>query len=303
MELNQLRAFLEAARHEHMTRAAEAMHVTQPAMSRMIARLEEELGVRLFDREGRAIRLNEHGRAVLEHTERIFGELDAMRRHLDDLGSSVSGLVRVASSFPNREPDWLYDAIRGFLFAHPQVSFRIRQMSPQEIARALEERRVDLALTVPSVQSAQIVWTHLFSEKMGVLLPRSNPLCDRSALHVADLRGERFLCNNSNSDVYDLTRSFCAQAGFEPDIYYEGDSPQLIGEAISRGLGVSFIAQSHVPAGAAGQSWEQEIVFRPIADEFCCRVCGVAAARGQYETRAVRLFYQWLCEQAAQRTD
>ena len=73
-----------------------------------------------------------------------------------------------------------------------------------------------------------------------------------------------------------------------------------LGAAVVTGFGGGFWLQFTV---FVILSFLSMIVFRPIADEFCCRVCGVAAARGQYETRAVRLFYQWLCEQAAQRTD
>lgn len=296
MELNQLRAFLVAAQQQHMTRAADQMHITQPAMSRMVARLEDELGVRLFDREGKNIRLNDSGRAVQEHAIRIFTELEAMERHLSDLKGGITGPVRVASSFPSREPDWLHDAIRSFLFAYPDVSFRIRQMNPHEIRQALEERQIDLALTVSSIECDTIRWTQLFSEKMGIILSREHPLNQKAQLRVRDLRGERFLCNNSNSDVYDLTRSFCAMAGFEPNIYYEGDSPQFIGEAISRGLGVSFIAESRFAGGKKETSalWEDKIVFREIADDFCVRTCGVATNARQYATKAVREFCDFL---------
>lgn len=294
VELNQLRAFLVVAQHEHMTRAAEALHVTQPALSRTIARLEEELGVRLFDREGKTIHLNDAGRAVQAHAGAVFAELESMERHLRDLRGSVSGLIRVASSFPSREPDWMHEAIRDFMFAHPDVRFRIRQMSPEQIRRALEDRSIDLALTVSSIQSDEIEWQRVFSEKMGVILGKSHPLSAKKTLCIRDLAGERFLCNNSNSDSYDLTRTFCALAGFEPDIYYEGDSPQLIGELISRGLGVSFIAASRFTVGQGSAPWEKEIVFRGISDDFCRRECGVAIHRRQYETRAVRVFRAFL---------
>lgn len=299
MELNQLRAFLAAAQHENMTRAADALHVTQPALSRTIARLEQELGVQLFDREGRAIRLNEFGRAARVHAEAVLAELASMERHLHDLSGGLGGTIRVASSFPNREPDFLHEAVRSFAFEHPEVRFRILQMEPQQIRQALAEQRVDLALTVPSVQSEEVEWRSVRTEPMGVILAKTHPLAARTPLHVADLAGERFYCNNSNSDSYDLTRSFCAQAGFEPDVCYEGDSPQFIGEAISRGMGVSFIASSRFGADGGRHAWEENIVFRPIADAFCRRECGVAVHRRQYQTRAARAFRAYLLDRTA----
>lgn len=298
MELHQLEAFLAAAQYENMTRAADALHVTQPALSRTIARLEQELGVRLFDREGRSIRLNEFGRAARTHMEAVFAELSSMERHLRDISGELSGTIQVASSFPNREPDFLHEAVRTFAFAHPEVRFRIWQMEPQQIRQALTENRVDLALTVPGVQSEDITWRLICTEPMGVILAKDHPLAQRATLHVADLNNERFYCNNSNSDSYDLTRTFCAQAGFAPDVCYEGDSPMFIGEAISRGLGVSFIAASRFDSGGATHEWEKHIVFRPIEDSFCRRECGVAVHTRQYQTRAVRAFAEHLCGSA-----
>ncbi len=156
MELSQLRAFLAAAQYENMTRAAESLHVTQPALSRTIARLEQELGVQLFDRAGRSVQLNEFGRAAREHAEAALAELGAMERHLQDLSGGLGGTIRVASSFPTREPDFLYEAVRDFAFRYPDVRLRVRQMEPQQIGPALLAREVDLALTGPSVQSEEI---------------------------------------------------------------------------------------------------------------------------------------------------
>ena len=212
-----------------------------------------------------------------------------MERHLQDLSGGLGGTIRVASSFPTREPDFLYDAVREFAFLHPDVHLRIRQMEPQHIGPALIAREMDLALTGPGVQSDDVEWQSLRTEPMGVILSRDHPLAACPSLSVTLLRGQRFYCNNSNSDSYDLTRFFCAQAGFEPDVCYEGDFPQFIGEAISRGLGVSFIARGRF-GGGEEQDWEENIVFRPLTDAYCVRESGIAVSRGLYRTQAVRAF-------------
>ena len=78
MELHQLNCFLEVAKLEHITQAAEQLHITQPALSKVIARLEEDLGVKLFDREGQNIRLNEYGTVVMNYARRVFNSLGDM---------------------------------------------------------------------------------------------------------------------------------------------------------------------------------------------------------------------------------
>ena len=79
MELTQLEYFLEVARRQHITQAAEALNITQPALSKTIARLEDDLGVKLFDREGKGIRLNEYGQTALHYAERILYTIGDMR--------------------------------------------------------------------------------------------------------------------------------------------------------------------------------------------------------------------------------
>src|SRR5690349_12115287 len=96
MELQQLKYFQTVARLQHFTRAAEELYISQPSLSRSIARLEEELGAPLFDREGRQVRLNRLGQTFLKRVERVFNELEVGQRELQDLIGPEKGLVAVA---------------------------------------------------------------------------------------------------------------------------------------------------------------------------------------------------------------
>src|SRR2546428_13358678 len=110
MDLLQLHYFRTVARLEHMTRAAEALLIAQPALSQTIARLEDELGVPLFDRLGRRIRLNLFGKAFLERVERVFAELDQGRRELADLVGGEQGRVDLSLGVVLRIfPELLHD--------------------------------------------------------------------------------------------------------------------------------------------------------------------------------------------------
>ena len=114
MELNQLSCFLQAAKTEHITQAAEQLHMTQPALSKVIARLEDDLGVRLFDREGKHIRLNEYGQVALRYTEQILYTIGDMPAELEEMADGRAGSVRVGSAFPAGEPNWMLNCTRGF---------------------------------------------------------------------------------------------------------------------------------------------------------------------------------------------
>ena len=150
MELNQLKCFLEVARLEHITQAADQLHITQPALSKVIARLEDDLGVKLFDREGKNIRLNEYGRVAQNYAQRIMYTIGDMEAELAEMSAGQAGNLRIGSSFPAQEPNWILECIRTFALQRPDVGVRLRQYSAARLRSALEEREIDLALsTIP----------------------------------------------------------------------------------------------------------------------------------------------------------
>lgn len=297
MELNQLKYFLEVAKLEHITQAAEQLHITQPALSKVIARLEEDLGCRLFDREGKNIKLNEYGQVVLRYARRLFYTIGDMEAELEEMSSGQAGRLVIGSSFPSGEPNWILECIRTFALQRPDVSIHLRQYAASRLQAALDEREIDLALSTIPLRGEGVVWQELFVEKMGIILSVQHPLSARKELSLADLRQERFFCNNANSDVQELTYVFCEQAGFRPIIHFEGEFPSFIGQAISLGYGISLISERGYLQSlkkADRQPWEDNITFRPLKEDYCRRLCGVARLSNRYFPQAVRKFYQFL---------
>lgn len=299
MELNQLEYFYETARREHITQTAEALNITQPALSKAIARLENDLGVKLFDREGKNICLNECGKVALKYTEQLLYLIGDMRAELSEMAAGKAGYIRIGTSFPSQEPNWLLESVRAFALANPDVSIKITQLSSWQMQSALAEQVIDIAVSTTPLRSAELIWDELFVEPMGVILSTDHPLASRETLSLLDLRKERFYCNNANSDVQDLTIQFCHQAGFEPTIHFEGEFPSFIGEAVALGYGISVISQRGYAQSAGNgrqQAWEQKITYRPLKEPYCRRVCGLARLAERHQSGAVRTFYQHLLE-------
>ena len=297
MELNQLKYFLEVSKTEHITQAAEQLHITQPALSKVIARLEEDLGCKLFDREGKNIKLNEYGQVVLRYARRLFYTIGDMEAELEEMTSGEAGNISIGSSFPAGEPNWILEIIRTFALQRPDVSVHLRQYASFGLQAALENREIDLALSTTPMRGEGIVWQELFAEKMGIILSVHHPLSSRRELSLADLRQERFYCNNANSDVQELTRVFCERAGFRPNIHFEGEFPSFIGQAVSLNYGISLISERGYLQSLKKrnrQPWEDNITFRPLKEDYCRRLCGVARLSARYFPQAVREFYQFL---------
>ena len=154
-----------------------------------------------------------------------------------------------------------------------------------------------MAISSTPIQNEGIRWVELFVEPMGVILSAHHPLAAREELSLVDLRRERFYCNNANSDVQELTYHFCALAGFKPNVHFECEFPSFIGRAISLGYGISIISHRGYENSLKKEirePWEEDIIFRPLKEAYCRRVCGVAVLEGRHLTRAAQDFYQHL---------
>lgn len=297
MELYQLQCFQTAAKTQHMTQAAELLHITQPALSKNISRLEEDLGVRLFDREGKTIRLNECGLVVQRYAEQLLNGIGDMRAELAEMAAGEAGRIRIGSCFPSQEPNWLLGLIRAFALERPDVSFSLMQYSSRSLATALENRVIDIAISSVPIRSPVITWEELFVENMGIILSANHPLAAKEVISMADLQAERFYCNNANSDVLDLTHYFCAQAGFVPNIHFEGEFPSFIGEAVSRGHGISVISRRGYLRSSSNPDpapWEANITYRPLKESYCQRVCGLAYLTSRSLSYTMKAFFQSL---------
>lgn len=298
IDLVQLRYFQEVARQQHITNVARELHITQPALSKNIAKLEADMGIKLFARDGKSLRLNTYGAEVLRHVDIILNEMDALMQHVSDLQSGKTGVIRIGSSFPNREPHWLLDCIRNFLDSRPNVSLKLYQMNPQKLENALLEREIDIAVNSLVFKDPNIHWEHLFTERLGVLMSINHPLAAKDIISITELSNERFLVNNSNSDVQDLTEIFCYKAGFKPDIFYEGDFPRLIAEALHAGRGISFIAEPQYRARQVHviPEFEKKIAFRRVKEDYCVRDCGIAMLKTRYVPTVMEDFCSYLLD-------
>jgi DNA-binding transcriptional LysR family regulator len=229
MDLTTLRQFVVVARLEHLSRAAEELHVAQPSLSRTIARLESELGTPLFDRAAR-LRLNPAGVLFRGYVERALGELDAGRRAVAEATVQGSGSVRLAAETFLA----LTEAVAGFKRDHPAVEIELQQLSADEMPRRLRAQDIDLCVASQPVPSAGL--------ESAVLLvtPLDHPLASRTSVTVEDLVDEPFVIARTGHWQRRLLDRLFADTGVTPRIVCESDEAAAIQELIRAGLGIGF---------------------------------------------------------------
>lgn len=297
MELSQLRYFVVTAQEEHFTRAAQILHITQPSLSRAIANLEEELGAPLFDREGKRVRLNPCGRAFLVRAEQILTLADEAAGEIRDMTRGMRGQVRVGASFPITAPSPVYFYQREFFHAHPGVTLILHVHSGGRIEELLESRDLDFGISLAPINRPGILSEPLYTDKMGIIVGPEHPLAGSEGISLSALAEERFLCNSTAPDPSDSARHLCGLAGFQPRIIYEGESAELIGQAVSMGRGISFVSEARYQAFQQREyvpQWERELRYVPLTDGFCTRTVYLHRRISGYYPQAAREFRKGL---------
>lgn len=254
MDLTQLVYFRTAAQLEHFTRAAEAEHVAQPALSRQIHALESELGLPLFDRVGRGVRLTAAGRALLPHVERILAEVAAIgqdARSLRDLEGGTVALGFLHSIGAHLLPSLLV----AFRARHPAISFTLHEGAWSELEALVRQGNLDLAITSPLPSAgSDLVATRLLCDDLVAALPPQHPLASRDEVRLIDLANEPFIfLGASFGELRHITWEACTRAGFTPRVAFEAEGLATMRGLVGAGLGVALLPElaSHVcDAGA-----------------------------------------------------
>src|SRR5699024_8069471 len=170
MELRQIRYFMEVAKREHVTEAANALHVAQSAVSRQIFNLEEELGVELFIREGRTVKLTRIGQVFLEHMEKAMNVIDDAKQEVEEYIDPNQGTLHIGFS-ASLASYILPTAVLYFRKQYPNVKFVLNQGSHHELMEAVEKGDMNIALVGPvPTENKKVKSTILFTEDIVALL-------------------------------------------------------------------------------------------------------------------------------------
>ena len=231
MELLQLKYFLAVAESEHMTNTAKQLHIAQPALSQSIHRLEQELGVSLFERAGRGIRLSPAGAYVRDRVEPAMETLENVTRDVQLFQQGEQGVVRVGV---HAASGVAIDGIAAYSELNPHVSFEITQDE--------RERHRDVIVTTITPRGSSTVENATektpFSERIGIAVPAGSTLGETASL--SDFANERCIALAGSRRFREVCDTFCTRRAFTPHIAFESDNPLVVKKMIGLELGVGF---------------------------------------------------------------
>jgi DNA-binding transcriptional LysR family regulator len=262
-ELWQLRYFIAVAERLHFGRAAEALHISQPPLSRAIRALEERVGVALFARSRRRVELTAEGSRLLEEARRVIGQLDGTVRELRAMAAGEQGRLRIGF-VSLADYGVLPGLLKGFKLARPGVALALREMLSPEQAAALAARELDFGLLLPPVAGeARLEHLVVQRERFVAALPSRHPLAHAEGkLAMQELAAEPFVMvpREIAPGLYDIVRGLAERAGIALNIAQEAIQMQTVVSLVSSGLGVAVVPASVANLGRRG------VTYRPLAD-------------------------------------
>ena len=222
MDLRSIRYFVAAAQQLNFGRAAEKMNVVQPAISRRIKHLEEELGILLFERVGNAVILTEAGRQLLPEYRKLLRLAGDCVRVAQHAGKGGDGIVRFAF-VDNALSTLLPPLLREFRARHPRVELELEALDRQSQIASLNDRTIDVGLLPEPICEDRFSYQRFVSAPLVVALPQGHRLAARASLRIAELEHEPFILLPAvlRTRIYETVISACAIAGFTPQVVEE----------------------------------------------------------------------------------
>ena len=274
------------AQYENMSRAAEILHITQPALSKSIAQLERELGVQLFDRHGRSIKLNRYGAFFLERTELILREYERAKEDLAHMIAPGHGEVSVGFMhtlgmhiIPALMPD-----VR---LIYPKMKFQLTQSNSSELLKKLEAGELDVCLISSLDYGENVHWERLWTEELFLIVPTGHSLAKKQHVTLADFVSEPFISIKKGNSLRRTVDALFKQEGFLLTPAFEGEEVHTLAGLVESGLGVSLIPQIK-----GLEQYALKII--PVALSNCQREIGLAYMEHHQQSAVVSQFVDYI---------
>lgn len=288
MEWEQLEYFQTLAREQHVTRAAQILSITQPALSRSIARLEGQIGTPLFDRQGRTIKLNKYGELLLKRVDLILKEFQEGKEEIQSLLDPDKGEISLGflhtlgtTIVPN--------IIAAFKEEYPHVRFHLKQNHSNWLLENLQSGNLDLCLLASFPGESRMAWTPLWQEELFLFFPKDHPLANRESITLEEIADEPFILMEEGYALRVTIDSIFEQVGLVPKIMFEGEEVTTIAGFVGAGMGISILPDV--------KSLDRTKIAKVrISSPRCERTIGIASMEGKFLSPIAEKFQQYIVD-------
>jgi LysR family hydrogen peroxide-inducible transcriptional activator len=282
VDFDQLRYFLCVAQRQNFTRAAEELGISQPALSRSILKLEEELGQPVFERKSRSVSLTEAGTLLQARAQQVLTILEDTKAEITDDGQT--GRVRVGA-IPTIAPYFLPELLRRFSREYPRSTLIVQENTTENLLKSCSQGEIDLAILALPVAARYLESEALFDEELLLVLPVEHPLVARETIRLSDVEPYPFVLLDEAHCLSDNIVSFCRQRKFQPVAVERTSQLAMVQELVSLAHGISLI-----PAMARRLDTSNQRVYRSLAGKFPTRTVAVVWNPYRFQSRLIQAF-------------
>ncbi|WP_027801853.1 LysR family transcriptional regulator [Paraburkholderia dilworthii] len=275
LNLRDIRAFIAVAQTGSFTQAATRLHLSQPALTVQIRRLEETLGLRLFDRNSRNVALTPTGRDLLPLLQKSLHDMEHVLIDARALGDGASGTVRIAC-LPTFAASSLPELVQNLKKAVPRVSFQVRDVVASMVNTLVRNEEADIGLTGGELDDGNLEVLHAGIDRLVVVCPKQHVLAKRRRITLADLAATPLVLTAQGTSVRAVVDSAFVNARCVPEIACEPTYMMSAVAMVRAGLGVTIL-----PASAREVRAEPDLVVRPVDDPAFTRPIALIKKRGR----------------------
>lgn len=280
--------------------AADRLDYTQPAVSKIVAGLERQVGTTLVDRGTRPLRLTEAGSALTRRAGAAFEQLAAAEIEVEAIANLSAGSLHVGT-FSSAGAAMVVDALRAFRASHPDVNVSIVEIGmPSALVRALRSGELDLAVSFDYPEAGAMIGEgleleHLLDDPFDVVVPRGHRLARRPRIRFADLGGENWLLPDFGADSpsFRMIDRRCSDAGFNPNVAYRINDCQMTQALVAAGEGIALLPRLMLRAAHPG------VAIRPLIGDAPVRRVSALRLATRYLTPSTERFIALLVEASA----
>jgi DNA-binding transcriptional LysR family regulator len=243
VDVHALRTFVEVARHQGFTRASEVLHVTQPAISKTIRALEEELGTPLLHRGRRSVKLTEAGRVVLERAQSVLDGLRVNEQEVVELAALRRGRLRMGMP-PIVGVTFFPPLLAEYHRAYPGIQLELSEEGSHQVEARVAARELDVGAVVLPTDTSTFEVLPFVHDELRAVLHRDHPLAGRRSLGLRELAGAPFVLYRPEFALHGHILDACRRAGFKPAVVSESSHWDFIVAMVAADIGVALLPQT-----------------------------------------------------------
>ncbi|WP_323165932.1 transcriptional regulator CynR [Pseudomonas bubulae] len=287
-----IKYFLAVAQHHSFTKAAAALHVSQPALSQQVRQLEESLSAQLFDRSGRTTRLTDAGEVYLRYARRASQELEEGKRAIHDVGDLSRGALRVALT-PTFTTYLVGPLVEAFHSRYPNITLNLREIAQEQMEELLLADELDVGIAFEDGHSQDIETQPLLIEVLALVVGERHPLAGQSAIDLDALSAESLILLSEEFATREQIDRYCRQHNITPRVKMEANVIGAVIEVVRR-----TTLSTLLPATVALA--HQGLFAIELSPQRLHRTAVLMQRKGAYQTSAARAFIELATDIAAQ---